>query len=165
MLLRSTARDQDESANSVAKVVPRVAGKANWTWALAVVCGRSVLAIAAQAVVAVVFWLKGNSCPWHAAAPWWSVYGTLIDAGWLVLMASLLRAEGIGLRDLIGKIRWVRDPLVGIAGFLVVFPFFRVATPLSSWLVWGATEPKLYPGLLTARALPLWAMIYSLTEC
>jgi hypothetical protein len=48
--------------------------------------------------------------------------------------------------------------------FLVVFPFFWVATPLSSWLVWGATEPKLYPGLLTARALPLWAMIYSLTE-
>jgi len=134
MLVRSAARDQDESANSVAKVVPRVAGKANWTWALAVVCGRSVLAIAAQAIVAVVFWLKGNSSPWHAAAPWWSVYGTLIDATrWLVLMASLLRAEGIGLRDLIGKIRWVRDPLVGIVlsrGFSVLLgrhPFEQLA--------------------------------------
>jgi hypothetical protein len=128
MLLRSIARDRNVSVNSIAKIAPAErSGQATWTRVLAVVCGRSVLAIAAQALVAVVFWLKGNSSPWQAAAPWWSVYATLIDVGCLALMMKFLRMEGIGLRDLVGKIRWVRDPLVGIAWFLVVFPFFWLA--------------------------------------
>jgi membrane protease YdiL (CAAX protease family) len=137
-------------------------GQITWTKALAVVSGRSVLAIAAQALVAAIFLWKGISHPWQASAPWWSVYAPLVDFGCLFLMARFTRSEGIRLRDLIGKIRW-RDPLVGMGWFLLIFPFFWVASPLSSWLVWHTKQPYLYPGLLTARALPLWAVIYSLT--
>jgi uncharacterized protein len=161
---RSIARARDISANFRSEVDARGKSRsASWSGPLAVVCGRSVLAIAAQAGVSIVYWLKGNSSPWHAAAPWWSVYATLLDAGCLALMAWFLRAEGMGLRDLIGRIRWTRDPFVGIVWFLVVFPFFGAAAPLSSWLVWGTTQPNLYRGLLTARGLPLWATIYSLS--
>jgi len=163
MDLRSIA-DRNPRANSPAEIFQPVAyGHTTWIQAMTVVCGRSVLAIAAQAGVSIVYWLKGNSSPWHAAAPWWSVYATLVDAGCLALMAWFLRAEGIGLRDLIGRIRWPRDPFVGIVWFLVVFPFFGAAAPLSSWLVWDTTQPNLCPGLLTGRGLPLWATIYSLS--
>ena len=110
---------------------------------MTVVCGRSVWAIAAQAGVSIVYWQKGNSPLWHAAAPWWSVRPTLVDRGCLALMAWVLRAEGIDLRDLIRRIRWTRDPFVGTVWFLVDFPFFGAAAPLSSWLVRGThtTEP------------------------
>ncbi len=153
---------EERFPNSQAQVNGRT-GCRQLTWAktLTVLCGRSVLAIAAQAVVAGMFVLKGASMPWHAAAPWWSVYATLIDIGCLILMARFTRNEGISLRDLIGNVRWTRDPLLAIVWFLVVFPFFWAAAPVSSWLVWGTTQPNLYPGLLTSRTLPLWAVVYS----
>jgi len=157
-------RKQDRSPNSQAEVNKRVGlGQATCLKALVVVSGRSVLAIAAQAVVAGIFVLKHNPSPWSAAAPWWSVYATLIDLGCLVLISSFTRAEGIGLRDLIGRIRWSRDPFVGILWFFLIFPFFWAAAPFSSWLVWGTKQPYLYPGLLAGRVLPRWAVIYSLS--
>jgi membrane protease YdiL (CAAX protease family) len=160
--LVASSESQAHSPNSQAEVNRRAAlGQVTWAKALSVLCGRSVLAIAAQAVVAGIFVLKDISTPWHAAAPWWSVYATMIDLGCLVLIARFTRTEAIGLRDLIGKIRWTRDPFLGIVWFLVVFPFFWAAAPVSSWLVWGTTQPNLYPGLLTSRTLPLWAVVYS----
>jgi len=81
-----------------------------------VVTGRTVLAVAAQALVACVYVLRHDPSPWQAAAPWWSVYGTLVDIGCLALMARFTRSEGIGLRDLIGRIElhWGHDVFVGI---------------------------------------------------
>ena len=64
-------RNQDRSPNSQAEVNKRVGlGQATCLKALVVVSGRSVLAIAAQAVVAGIFVLKHNPSPWSAAAPW-----------------------------------------------------------------------------------------------
>ena len=115
----------ERSTNSQAEVNQRAElGQVTWPKALSVLCGRSVLAIAAQAITAGILVLNGAPLPWNAAAPWWSVYATLVDLGCLMLMASFTRTEGIGLRDLIGRIRWTRDPFLGIAWFLVVFPFF-----------------------------------------
>lgn len=57
---------------------------------------RAACAIAAQALVAVVFALRSSSTPWHDAEPWLPVYGTLIDAGCLALLWWLTRREGIG---------------------------------------------------------------------
>jgi len=87
-----------------------------WTGPLVVVTGRTVLAVAAQALVACVYVLRHDPSPWQAAAPWWSVYGTLVDIGCLALMARFTRSEGIGLRDLIGRIElhWGHDVFVGI---------------------------------------------------
>jgi uncharacterized protein len=162
--LGTLLKDQASSPNLQDEVNQRARlRQITWLKAMTVVSGRSILAIAAQAAVACVFVLKHNPSPWQAAAPWWSVYATLIDVGCLALMARFTQAEGVRLRDLIGKVRWTRDPFVGILCFLAIFPFFWAAAPLSSWLVWGAKHPYMYPGLLTERVLPLWAMVYSLS--
>ncbi|MBZ5680873.1 MAG: CPBP family intramembrane metalloprotease [Acidobacteriia bacterium] len=127
--------------------------------------GRTGLMIVAQAFVACLFWIQKGRWSWNAAAPWWSVYGTLVDIGCLGLMVLYSRKEGIRLRDLIGRprLRWGRDVFVGIGCLVVVFPFFMAAAPVVTRLVYGSGQPPLYPGLLTARALPLWATVYSLS--
>jgi hypothetical protein len=124
---------------------------------------RSFFMIVAQALVAIVYLLRGHRSPWSAAAPWWSVYGTLVDAGCLMIMVKLTRAEGIRLRDLIGKIRlrWGRDIFLGIACFFVMIVSFSFGGSLASKLVFGTVRPALYPGLLGERVLPHWATIYS----
>jgi hypothetical protein len=159
------ANQESAIANSQAEVEKRATlGQISWAGTLVMVTGRTVLAVVAQAIVAFIYVLRHNPSPWRAAAPWWSIYGTRVDIGCLALMARFTRSEGIRLRDLIGKIRlrWGRDVFVGIGWFLLIFPFFMVGALLSSKLVYGSTQPNLYPGLLAARALPLWAVIYSL---
>jgi CAAX prenyl protease-like protein len=153
------------SANSQSAIKERVAsGQVCWTGPLIVLLSRTVLAILAQAFVAFIYLLRHRPSPWNAAAPWWSVYGTLVDLGCLALMAKFTRAEGIRLRDLIGKIRlrWGYDIFLGFGVLLVVFPFFLLAAFPSSKLVYGSVTPNLYPGLLSVRVLPLWAIAYSL---
>jgi hypothetical protein len=87
-----------------------------------------------------------------------------VDIGCLALMTWLTRAEGIRLRDLLGRIRlrWGRDIFIGI-GCLLVFPFFMAGASFGSKLVYGSTQPNLYPGLLAVRSLPIWATVYSLS--
>jgi hypothetical protein len=41
----------------------------------------------------------------EAAPPWWTVYATPVDIGYLVLPMKFTRVEGIRLRDLVGKMR------------------------------------------------------------
>lgn len=132
---------------------------------LLMVTGRSALMFVAQALVICLYWQRFHFWSWNAAAKWWSVYGTVVDAGCLALLVVFTRKEGIRLRDLIGRVRlrWGYDVLVGVAFFFLVFPFFGFAGPAASRLVYGSTQPQLYPGLLAGRALPLWAVIYSYT--
>lgn len=164
--VNASENQEHASANSQAEVEKRAAlGRVSWTGPLVMVTGRTVLAVIAQAIVAFIYVLRHHPSPWKAAAPWWTIYGTLVDIGCLMLMTRFTRSEGIGLRDLIGKIRlrWGRDVFVGIGWFLLIFPFFGVGGPLASILVYGSTQPNLYPGLLAARVLPFWAVIYSLS--
>jgi uncharacterized protein len=158
------ASDDPALANSQMEIEKRLAlGQISWSGTLLLVTSRTVLAVVAQAIVAFIYVLRRNPSPWQAATPWWSIYGTLVDIGCLVLMARFTRGECIGLRDLVGtiRLRWGRDLLIGIGCLLLVFPFFAVGASLGSKLVYGSTQPNLYPGLLTARALPLWAIAYS----
>ena len=160
-----TSSETPSIANSRAEIEKRVAlGQASWAGPLLLVMSRTMLAIVAQAIVAAIYVLRRNPSPWRAAAPWWSIYGTLVDVGCLALMARFTRNENIKLRDLVGRIRlrWGRDVVVGAAWFLLVFPFFMFGASLGSKLVYGSTQPNLYPGLLAGRQLPLWAIIYSL---
>jgi len=139
-------------------------GKITWTGPAIVVIGRSFLMIAAQGLVALMYFLRGHPSAWNAAAPWWTVYGTLVDAGCLALMMKFTRPEGIRLRDLVGNVqlRWGRDIFLGIGCFLVFVPFFSVPGLVASKLLFKTTHPAMYPGLLSERSLPLWAVIYSL---
>jgi hypothetical protein len=83
----------------------------------------------------------------------------------LLLMARFLKREGLRLRDLIGSspVSLLRDALLGIGLFLLLFPTFIMGgTILSNLLVYGELQPAVGSGLLTMRQLPGWAAAYSL---
>jgi hypothetical protein len=152
-------------ANSHAELRKRVAlGHTTYLGPLLLTSSRTVFLIAAQALVAGIFVLLGNPSPWRAAAPWWSVYGTLVDLGCLALMVHFTRKEGLRLRDLIGKINWRWDLLLGIACLAIVFACFMLAARPNTLIVYGPHPPdlyRLYPGMVMARKLPVWAIVYS----
>ena len=150
--------------NSISLLTERArAGTLGWAGPLLLVVGRSVLIIAAQVVAATVIWLRSGTWSWNGAAKWWTVYGTLVDVGCLALMAAYTRKEGIRLRDLIGRLRlrWGRDLFLGAGILVVAFPFFMVAAPLATRIVFGSGPPPSFAGLADARVLPLWGVIYS----
>lgn len=131
---------------------------------LVLVMARSILALLVQALVAGVFYLGGSSAPWQAAAPWWSVYGTLIDLGCLTLLVHFTRKEGIGVGDLIRfrPERRGRELFQGLGLFLLIFPLLFVGgAMLGSWIIYGSPAPPLYAGQLGGRVLPLWGIVYS----
>jgi membrane protease YdiL (CAAX protease family) len=134
-----------------------------WMAPLTVMIGRSVFMILAQGLVALGYAARGHPSPWNAAAHWWTVYATLVDIGCLALMVKFTRVEGIKLHDLIGPIRLRRgrDVVLGLVCFLIYLVSFTFPGLLASKLVFGTTQPSMYPGLLTARNLPLWAVVYS----
>lgn len=76
-------------------------GTLTWHGPAVMLFARSGFAIVAQALVAAIFALRSSPTPWRDSEPWLPVYGTLIDAGCLVLLSRLAHREGIGLLDLI----------------------------------------------------------------
>ena len=146
--------------NSKAGLQERLqAGRITWTWPVIMVFARLILAVLAQALVAGLFMLQGHPTPWQAAAPWWPVYGTLIDIGCLLLLAWLARREGIRLFDLISfeRQRLGRDLLLGV-GFIVLFTILAVGGGIIFGpLIYGAT-----PAPAVMVPLPLWGALYSL---
>jgi len=154
------------SVNSQAEVKHRAAlGQVTWAGPVTVLMARSFFMIAAQAMVAALYLVRGHPAPWNAAAPWWTVYGTLVDIGCLALMAKLTHAEGIRLRDLVGKVRlrWGYDIFLGL-GCLILFWFlFSVPGWLAARLGFSISQIAMYPGLFSERTLPRWATIYSLS--
>ena len=151
-------------ANSHAELARRAGSeRLKWAGPLLVVIGRTAFAIAAQGVVAGIFAFRRLPSPWNSAAPWWSVYGTLIDLGCLALVVHFARQEGLRLRDLVGSIRWRWgfDLLLGLGILAVSAACFMVVAKPVSLLAFGTPLPYLYPGLLSGRVLPHWAIVYS----
>ena len=150
--------------NSHAAISRRVGSEQlTWLGPLLVVTGRTVFAIVAQAVVAGLFVLRRHPSPWSAAAPWWSVYGTLADLGCLALLVHFAGKEGLRLRDLVGRIRWRWgiDLLLGLMILVVAGVCFAVVAKPVSLFAFGTPQPYMYPGLLAGRVLPTWAVVYS----
>ncbi|HET7565078.1 MAG TPA: CPBP family glutamic-type intramembrane protease [Gemmatimonadaceae bacterium] len=118
---------------------------------------RTVFAVAAQAVVAAILFLRASPAPWHDAEPWLPVYGTLIDAGCLALLWRLTRREGIGLFDLVGfeRSRLGRDVLLGLVLIPASLVFIFAGTYAAGWIVYGRPAPPYFLG-----GLPLWAALY-----
>lgn len=131
---------------------------------------RTAFAVAAQALVAAVFAWRSSPTPWHDAEPWLPVYGTLIDAGCLVLLWRLTRLEGIRLFDLVGfeRTRLVRDVLLGFALIPVSLVFILGGNYAASWLVYGSLMPAYLFGRLPLPAalygVLVWPFIWGLTE-
>jgi hypothetical protein len=118
---------------------------------------RAACAVGAQAVVAGVYALQSSPTPWHAAEPWLPVYGTLIDAGCLVLLWRLTLPEGIRLVDLIGfdRSRFVLDILLGLVLVPASLVFIFAGTSSAGWLLYGTLTPPYAFG-----SLPLPAALY-----
>ena len=81
------------SPNSKATLQERLqAGTITWKWPVIMILARFILAVLARALVAGLFMLKGHATPWQAAAPWWPVFGTLIDIGSIAQLEQKLRS-------------------------------------------------------------------------
>jgi membrane protease YdiL (CAAX protease family) len=153
-------------SDSVAAIRRRVAeGKVPWAGPLLLVVGRGLMWMAAQGIVALVFLARHVERPWHDACYWWSICFTLSDIFCLAVMRHYTRREGIRMRDLIGPIRMRHghDIFLGLGYYVLIFPFFLVGGFVTQMLFYGVSgvAPNAY--ILHARALPLWAVIYSLS--
>jgi uncharacterized protein len=134
------------------------AGRLGWSGPVLMLFARLVLALLAQALVAGLFALQGHPSPWEASAPWFTVYGTLIDVGCLVALWRLSRREGLGLFDLVRThpIRPGADVLLGL-GYLVLYLLVGgVFGTAIGFLIYGAPPANPMGGL------PLWGMLYSI---
>ena len=149
-----------EFPNSKAKLQERLqAGRITWKWPVIMIFARFILAVLAQALVAGIFMLQGHITPWQAAAPWWPVYGTLIDIGSLVLLARLARREGIRLFDLINfqRQRLGRDLLLGLGVFVIFMILVFSGLMIFGPLIYGAS-----PAPTPFSPLPMWGALYAL---
>lgn len=118
---------------------------------------RLILAYLAQVLVAGLFALQAHPDPWLAAAPWFTVTGTLIDLGSLGLLAWLTRREGIRLVDLLSLERgqFRRDLLLAPV-ILIVFLIVGIASgAVSAIVLYGNAPPQIM------GPLPLWGALYS----
>jgi hypothetical protein len=149
--------------NDPAAVHDRVAdGRISWAGPLLLLSARSVLLIAAQALVALILMERGQAAPWRAAGDWWGVYANVADIGCLVLLRSFTRCEGIKFRDLLGTVRMRRghDLWLGLGCYLLIFPVFFASTWFAKSLFFHA-DPRVAVGYLSRfHTLPLWATIY-----
>lgn len=138
---------------------PLAENKITWTWPVLIVFARLVFSALAQALAALGYSVQGHPEPWQAAAPWFPVWGSLVDVGCLLLLARLVGREGLRLRDLIigfDRRRLGRDLLEG-AGVLVLFMALALGGMLlASLAIYGTVETPPPFG-----ALPLWAALYS----
>ena len=133
-------------------------------FAIALVISRSVLLILVQGVLAYIFQLQNNLSPWESAAAWWTIYGTMVDIGCLVLIALFLKRENKRISDLLdfdrNKIK--SDAKNGILIFLVLFPLIGLLYPIGvGSLIFNDNTLNVISGQLAERILPSWAYFYS----
>jgi hypothetical protein len=145
-------------ANSRGEIASRRAmGRLPWWEPALMLFARPAFSFLAQALVAGVLALQSSPTPWLAAARWFPVYATLIDAGCLVALWWLTRREGIALRDLVSfeRSRWRRDLVLGLGLVPVSLAFIVAGISASSRVVFGTFQP---PALF--QPLPLVPALY-----
>jgi uncharacterized protein len=129
-----------------------------WAGPLSMLFARFLFALLFQGLTAVFFSLRGSLTPFQSAAPWWTVYGSLIDIACLISIAFLLRGEGLKVPALIDFNRdffWkdIRMAFVLVLVFLIVG---FIGGTLTGILIYGGPPPA------TMGGLPLWGILYSL---
>jgi CAAX prenyl protease-like protein len=152
--------------NALPQIRERVAsGRISWTGPLLLVSARPLLLVASQAIVALILFAAHRRTPWRAAGDWWNVYGTVVDVSCLIGLRYFTRKEGIRLRDLIGQIRLRHghDLFLGLGFFVAIFPFFMGGSYLARRVLYSSAHQNPSAYLLHGHALPIWAIVYSLT--
>ncbi len=152
------------SANSRQAIRQRIVdGKIGWKAPLFLLVGRPLFWLLAQASVAAIFLMQGRNDAWSAAAPWWSVYGVLANVACLFFLVAFVRREGIRFSDLIGRIRlrYGSDLWLTIGAYALMCATIVIPAMWINRLFFGVDYPPMYPGLMSARVLPLWAVAFS----
>jgi uncharacterized protein len=157
--------------NSRAALMERRAARAlTWAGPALLLFARSALAVAAQALVALVYQAQGSATPWRDAGPWLPVYGTLIDLGCLGLLWRLTRREGISLVDLFGikRSRLGRDLAIGLALIPPSLVLILAGNYGSSLLAFGNFDApdvfKQLPLLSSIYAVLVFPLLWGVTE-
>jgi membrane protease YdiL (CAAX protease family) len=135
----------------------RNAGTLTWRGPALMLFARSAFAVAAQALVVAVFAARSSPAPWRDSAAWLPVYGTLIDMGCLLLLAWLVRREGLPLLDLVSldRARLGRDLRLGLLLIAPSLVFILAGISGAGWIFYGTfAPPNIY------APLPLWAALY-----
>ncbi len=129
-------------------------------WPTLLVFIRSILALALQLLVTVPYLFAGNPDPLEAAGHWFTVYGTLIDIGCLILIANLIKIENLTLLDLVNiKAQSVVKTLVTSIGYILLFlPMSIAGMSISSLILFSTPIPQ-----QTMGGLPMWGAVYSVT--
>jgi hypothetical protein len=120
------------------------------------VFARSALFLAFQALIALVYLLRGHPAPWAASVAWWPLAIALTGAVNLALLARLLRAEGSSYREMV-RFRGgeVGKDLLWLLGLLVVSaPLSMLPSQMLATALFGSVEVA---SALYIRALPLAA--------
>ena len=161
-----TAPEVRVEPNAQSAIEARVArGCIPWAAPLIVMVARPLLMIVAQGLTALI--LAGLHRPdaWHEAGHWWTIYGTLVDIGCLAAMFWFTRREGIRLRDLFGpvRLRYGKDIFLGLGYFALVFPLFLIGGMAFHKLLYGASTADAGAYLVQPHAMPVWAVVYSLS--
>lgn len=132
--------------------------KTRYPWLMLVI--RSLLFLAFQAGLALVFHLSGSSVAWDASAAWWPFAIIFTDLTCLILLIRFYRQEGKRFWDVFRLERqFVKQDLLFMLGFLVIAgPLGYLPNIWSAQWLFG--DPQIALDLLV-RPLPAWAAIFS----
>lgn len=121
---------------------------------------RSLLFLAFQDLIALVFLFGGTSDSWNVSAGWWPFAIIFTDLACLGLLIRFYQQEGKRFWDVFRIERqFVKQDLLFLLGFLVIAgPLGYLPNILSARWLFG--DPQIALNLLV-RPLPVWAAIVS----
>ena len=122
------------------------------------VFARFIFALFFQGLLALTFFLRGDSTPIQSAAPWWTVYASLIDLACLLSIGFFLHREGLRLSSLFDFDRTLFWKDLRFA-FLLLILFLLLGFgggTVAGILIYGGPPPAPMGGL------PLWGTLFSL---
>ena len=129
-------------------------------WLMLVI--RSLLFLAFQAFIALLFLLLGSPTAWNESAAWWPFVVISTDLVCLALLIHFYRQEGKRFWDIFRiERKFFKSDLLFLLGFLVVAgPLGYLPNVLSARWLFG--DPQIALDLLV-RPLPVWAAVASFT--
>jgi hypothetical protein len=122
---------------------------------------RSLLFLAFQALIALVFLSLGSSTAWNDSAAWWPFAIIFTDLACLGLLIRFYRQEGKCFWNIFRiEPQFIKQDLLFMLGFLIIGgPLGYLPNLLSAQWLFG--DPQVALDLLV-RPLPAWAVITSL---
>jgi hypothetical protein len=127
-------------------------------WLMLVI--RSLLFLAFQASIALIFLMIGSPDTWNKSTAWWPISVILTNLVCLILLIGLYRVEGQRFRDVFRIERqFIKTDLLFMLGFLLIAgPLGYLPNVVSARWLFG--DPQIALDLLV-RPLPAWAAITS----